>query len=113
MDHHDEGSGAIGWAKGHDGICPLDCIGPLESKFLLRFGRDGQLMIAHDGIVEPHPKTLKCIFNSIVAVGDWVGNKAGYLIQRDKVDAKAPDKVLDVSDVFLMGLGGKEGLKSH
>jgi hypothetical protein len=113
MDHHDEGRRAIGWAKGHDEIHPLNRIGPLESKFLLRFGRDGQLMIAHDGIVEPHPKTFKCIFNSIVAAGDWVGNKAGYLIQRDIVDTKVLDKVLDVSDVFLMGLGSRRALKSH
>ncbi len=33
------------------------------------------------------------------------------MIQRDIVYAKAPDEVLDVSDVFLMGLGGKEGFE--
>ena len=33
------------------------------------------------------------------------------MIQRDIFDAKAPDEVLDVSDVFLMGLGGKEGFE--
>ena len=39
-------------------IYPVDYIGPLESKVLLRLGRNGKLMIAHDGIVEPHPKGL-------------------------------------------------------
>ena len=68
-------------------------------------------MIANDGIVEPHPKSFTCIFNSIVAVGDWVGNEAGDLIQRNIVGPKAPDEIFYVLDVFLMGLGGKDGLK--
>jgi hypothetical protein len=70
-------------------------------------------MVAHDCAVKPHPKTTKHIFHGIVAAGDWVGNKAGDLVQGNIVDAKAPDKVFDIVNVFLMGLGGKESFEKQ
>jgi hypothetical protein len=35
----------------------------------------------------------------------------GDLVQGNIVDAKAPDKVFDIVNMFLMGLGGKEGFE--
>jgi hypothetical protein len=35
----------------------------------------------------------------------------GDLVQGNIVDAKAPDKVFDIVNMFLMGLGGKEGVE--
>jgi hypothetical protein len=68
-------------------------------------------MVTHDCGVKPHLKTPKRIFHGIVAVGDWVGNKADGLVQGNTVDAKMPDKVFDIVDMFLMGLGGKDGFE--
>jgi hypothetical protein len=68
-------------------------------------------MVAQDCVIKPHPKTTKCIFHGIVAARDWVGNKAGDLVQGNMVYAKAADKVFDIVDMFLVGLGGREGFE--
>ncbi len=33
------------------------------------------------------------------------------LIERDVIDAKSPDKVINIGDMFLMGFWGKESLE--
>jgi hypothetical protein len=55
VDEFDECFRLIHWAKGHHGVCPFDCVQALKSKFLLAGKRDGQLMVARWGIVQPHP----------------------------------------------------------
>jgi hypothetical protein len=65
-------------------------------------------MVSHWGVVQPDPAAAKCPFDRHVATRDWIRNKASDLIQRNLVDAKPPDKVLDVAHVFLMGLGGQQ-----
>ncbi len=68
-------------------------------------------MVAHNCVVKPHQKATKHIFHGIVAAGDGLGNRASDLVQGNIVDAKVPDKVFDIVNVFLMGLGGKEGFE--
>ncbi len=49
--------------------------------------------------------------NSRVATVDWICNNPCDLIERDEVDAKSPDEIPDVGDVFLMRFWSKEGLE--
>ncbi len=53
----------------------------------------------------PHPKPKGCAKgkeDSQIASGNGVWNDAGNLIQRDRIDAKTPNKVGNVCDAFLV-----------
>jgi hypothetical protein len=54
----DKRSRAISWAKQHNRVRPLDCIGPLKSKFFLTGKSDCQLVVSGRSVVQPHP--LSC-----------------------------------------------------
>ena len=54
----DKRSRAISWAKQHNRVCPLDCIGPLKSEFFLTGESDCQLVVSGRSVVQPHP--LSC-----------------------------------------------------
>ncbi len=42
---------------------------------------------------------------------DWVSNDSGDGIERDVVDAKTPDKVVDMANVLLMEFGCNDSLE--
>ena len=57
------------------------------------------------------PKTAEPItkvVDGVVAARNWVFEREGDCIQLAVGDTHTPDEVLDISDVFLMGLGGKD-----
>ncbi len=46
INHADECSRSIGWAKGHDCVSPFNGVRSLECKFLLAGAFDSELMVA-------------------------------------------------------------------
>ena len=69
-------------------------------------------MIALWSIPHPVPEgRAKGKVDCGVATGDDVCNYSCDLIERDVIDAKSPDDVCDVGDMFLMRFRGEEGLE--
>ena len=62
---------AIGWAKGHNSVSPLDSIRPPKSKFFLANKGNSQLVVTGRSVVQPHslarPKFLR---HSGIAAGN-------------------------------------------
>jgi hypothetical protein len=78
----------------------------LECQFLLACTVHSELMIAHRRVEHPPPKcAAKLIEYRGVATWDWVCNDASDTVERDVINTEASDKVLDVANVLLMGLG--------
>jgi hypothetical protein len=63
-------------------------------------------------VEEPHKATsAKGEVNSGITTWNRIGDDECDLIERNKIDAKAPDEVLDIGYMLLVGLGGEKGLK--
>ena len=108
MDKVDEGCRTISWPKWHDHVCPFDCINPLECQFLLACFFHSELMIAHRRVKHPPPfATAKLVECRRITSWDGVCYDGSNAVEWDVIDTKAPNKVLDVTDMLLVGLGGK------
>ena len=102
----------VGWAERHDCVRPLDCIGSLKGEFFLTVASNSQLMVARRCVEHPHPLTCaKLLGYGGVASWNRISNDPGDRIQRNVVDAEPPNEFVDVLDVFLMRLWGKDGFK--
>ncbi len=70
---------AIGWAKGHNSVSPLDSIRPPKSKFFLADKGNSQLVVTRRSIVQPHslahPKFLR---HSETAAENWIGDNSSH-----------------------------------
>jgi hypothetical protein len=51
----DEHHRAVSGTKGHDGVGPFDCIGPLKCQFFLTLELNGKLVISGGSVEEPKP----------------------------------------------------------
>ncbi len=82
---------------------------PLECQLLLASTGHRKLMIAHWRVEHPPPffTTAKLVEYHRITSGDGVCDDASYAIEWDVVDTEAPNKVFDVADVLLVGLGCK------
>jgi hypothetical protein len=70
------------------------------------------MMVALGCIPHPVPEGhAKGEVDGGVTTADWICDNPCDLIERDEIDAKSPDKIPNVSDVFLMRFWGKEGLE--
>jgi hypothetical protein len=108
----DERHGAISGTKGHDGVSPFDCIRPLKRQFFLTLKLDGKLVISGGSIKELKPAPVaKFDKYSRIALGNGVRNDSCDQVQQHVVHAEPPHEIVDVTDVFLVGLGGKNGLE--
>ncbi len=112
IDHTDECSRSVGWAERHDGVSPLNGVRSLECKFLLAGEFDSKLMVSRRCVKQPQELTIpKFNKDCGVAAWNWVGNDASHRVQRMVVYTEAPDKFVDVADMFLMKFGGQNALK--
>ncbi len=112
VDEGYEGGWTVDWPKRHNIICPLRSIWAGKDQLFLRTLSNAKLMIA-----------LWCVPHSVpegraegevdcgVATGDDVCVYSCDLIERDVIDAKSPDEVINIGDMFLMGFWGKESLE--
>ena len=65
-------------------------------------------MIAHWCIKHSPPfATAKLVEYRRITLWDGVCNDASYAVEWDVVDTEASNKVCDVTDVLLVGLGGE------
>ena len=93
--------------KGHDSPGQLSRVGASEGELLLGRFRDANLVVSRRGVHEPAKGAAKVNAHSLVAARDWVGNDSGNGIQSNVTDAESPDEVINVSNVLLVGFGGK------
>ena len=106
MDEVDEGCRAISWLEWHDGGGPFDRVNPLECQLLLACKGNRKLMIAHWRIKHPPPNCVaKLIKYRGVATRDQVCYDTSDTVERDVINSGATDKVLNVANMLLMGLG--------
>ena len=69
-------------------------------------------MVTRWCVKQPQELTIpKFDKDSGVAAWNWVGNDASHRVQRLVVHTEAPDKFVDVADMFLMRFGGQNALK--
>ncbi len=112
VDEGCEGGWAVDWPKWHNIICPLRSIWAGKGQLFLRTLSDANLMIALWCIPHPVPEgRTKGEVDCGVTTGDDVCVYWCDLIERDVIDAKSPDKVINIGDMFLMGFRGKESLE--
>ena len=112
MDEIDKRGWAVGRAEGHDCVCPLDGVDPLECQLFLTFGRDGKLMIAHRSVKHPPPlRASEFVEHRGIATRNWVSDCPSDAIEWDVVDAEALDKVFDIANVLLMGFHSEQSLE--
>jgi len=111
---HDGGvdGGGVEWAKGHNDIAVLLEVGPVEGSLFLIWAVHGNLVVAGFGVKADEEKTstftVVKIVKGVVAAWDRVKEGSGDTVQGAKVDAKAPNKVVDVVNVFLVWFGSEE-----
>ena len=69
-------------------------------------------MVSRWCVKQPQELTIpKFDKDSGVAAWNWVGDNASHRVQRLVVYTEAPDKFVDVADMFLMRFGGQNALK--
>ena len=69
-------------------------------------------MVPHRRVNEPIKSGRSTrVHNCIIAPRDWVRDHPSDLIQRDVIDAEAPNEIVNIINVFLVGLGGQKALK--
>ena len=112
MDEGDEGGRAVHRPEWHDIVRPLRGVGAGEGELCLRAFSNADLVIALWSVPHPVPEgRAEGEVDSRVATGDDVCDYPCDLIEGDVVDAKSPDEVRNVCDVFLMRFRGKEGFE--
>ena len=112
---HDEHHGGVsGWgvhgAKGHDGVAMLRTVRANKGELFLILLTDSNLMEASFAVKTNEVQSamgVAEVVKGIVAAGNGVFEWAGNGIEGVVVDAKMPDEVSNVMDVFLVGFGGK------
>ena len=112
---HDEHHGSVsGWgihgAKGHDSVAMLRTIRANKGELFLILLMDSNLMEASFAVETNEVQSamgVTKVVKGIIAVGNGVFEWAGNGIEGVVVDAKMPDEVGNVMDVFLVGFGGK------
>ena len=63
-------------------------------------------MVAHWRVEHPPPlATAKLVEYRGITIWDWVCDDASGAVEWDVVHTEASDKIVDVADVLLMGLG--------
>ena len=65
-------------------------------------------------VIKPHKSTrstAKFTMDSCITSRDRIGNHTCDHIKWDIINAKAPDKILNVADMFLMRFRSKQGFK--
>ena len=78
-------------------------MGAGKGQFCLRRFSHTDLVEARDSIHKPFVlRATKGVSNSFVTARDGHRNDLGDQVERDVIDTEAPDKVIDVSDIFLM-----------
>ena len=112
---HDEHHGSVsGWgihgAKGHDSVAMLRTIRANKGDLFLILLMGSNLMEASVAVETNEVQNamgVTEVVKGIIAVGNgvfkWVDNSVEGVV----VDAKMPDEVGNVMDVFLVGFGGK------
>jgi hypothetical protein len=112
VDEGDEGGWSVDWPKWHNIISPLRSVWAGEGQIFLRTLSNPNLMIALWSVPHPVPEgRAKGEVDCGVAAGGDVCNHSCHLIEMDVVDAKSPDEVLDICDMFLMRFWGKDSLE--
>ena len=67
------------------------------------------LMIPGGRVHEPLEfGTTEASLNCVIATRHGIGYNPRHGVERDVIDAEAPNKVVDVGDRFLVGLRGKQ-----
>ena len=107
MDKDNKRSWSIGRAEGHYQIGIFGTVGACKGKFSLRIHRDSDLIVARDCVGKPTKfRVAESVPNGGVATWDWHSDEFSDRVEGNIVHAKAPDKVVYVSDILLMGLRG-------
>jgi hypothetical protein len=102
VDETNKSSWPVGWYKWHYVVGPFNCIDPLKGKFFLACKCNGKLMISHGHI--NHPDELPHHeLNKDCRIIPWL---EGYV-----VNTEAPDKIIKILDVLLVGFGRKQCLE--
>ena len=105
-----------GWGidgtEGHDLECVLEPVGGKEGElFSVRF-EDGNLVEARLGVETDEEnfaaRSIAKVIKGVVATGNGEQERKSDSIKRTVIDAKAPNEVIDVIDMFLVGFGSEE-----
>jgi hypothetical protein len=113
MNEVDKGSLPIGWLKRHDCVGLFDGINSLKSKLLLTCCESNcKLMITHWCIKHPAPLPLtKLVVNCGIAPRNQVCNKMSDRVKGDIINAEAPNKVINASNMLLMWVSCEDCFK--
>ncbi len=94
--------------KVDEGVCPFNSVNPLERQLLLARTVHGKLMITHRRVEHPPPfATAELVEYRRITTWDGVCDDSSYAAEWDAADTEVPNKVVDVQDVLLVGLGCK------
>ena len=108
-------SGGIAGTKRHDNEGILFVVRCEKSQFFLVDESDTDLVVAGFVIqtdeIEFSSRVAKVV-DSIVAVWDWIFKRESDLVQAVVGDTHAPDKIIDVVDVFLVGFCGEDNRRA-
>jgi hypothetical protein len=103
-------TGCIAGSKRHDVEAVLKQVGCKKRKLLSVGGVDGDLVETSAAVKTDKPKLtvgIAEVIQGIVAAGNGVFERQGNGVELAVADAHSPNEVVDVSDRFLMRLGGK------
>ena len=112
MDEGNEGGWAVNRPEWHNIVSPLRSVWAGEGHLFLRTLSNANLMIALWSVPHPVPEgRAEGEVDCGVTTGDDVCDYLCDLIERDVIDAKSPNEVFDVGDMFLMRFQGKGSLE--
>ena len=109
MYENNEYDGAIDGTKWNNRICVLGAVWAGKCKLLSGWFSNMDLVLAWNGVHEPFPSgTYTWDTNSCITTWDRHSNHFGNGVKSDAINTKFPNKVLNVSDILLMRLGGQK-----
>ncbi len=108
VDVNNESSRPVCWPKRHDIVGPLYGMNPLKGELFLTCKSNGKLIISHRRVKHldefPHTKLDK---HHSITLWDRVSDDTSSTVKGNVINTEAPDKIIDVLDVLLVGFWRK------